>query len=376
MTNSLSMYVSSFQDKSLDLTLGIQAKAIADKPQLGSQKTLSSYDLFCKVASYLRPKDINSCNRVSRSWNHMISFREDQDDRRKNDQRVWKTQCHIQKVLLNYSLNEVLISHISKNVFFDAYKPDNAFLDTRSLFPRVFDRSILTLISEYENRNDYPLAIYKKQFSDPNPIFSFGQEQWKKYFGEIGTSPRLPSNIYEVLSSPCPFNKGKTVEQTHILVLIPETLNGTKMTLKRFGNLVQSLDLKHGKARYDQNSIFSPSDDDMPFESSYWVLMTRNIVEATKGEGFLEQQRIIRTHYPKYNTPFLEEVVLCAFMEYITKGFCFGKEDATFTRCLSRSRFVLTAMSVGNFTSDGLLVSHFPDSKYRNVGIAPVQRFS
>ena len=34
--------------------------------------------------------------------------------------------------------------------------------------------------------------------------FVFGKEKWKKYFGDIGTEPPLPSNIEEILESHVP----------------------------------------------------------------------------------------------------------------------------------------------------------------------------
>src|SRR3981189_1843179 len=53
---------------------------------------------------------------------------------------------------------------------------------------------------------------------------AFGKAMWAKYFGDSGIEPPLPSTIPEILNSRCPFWPDKKVRQTHLLVLIPETV--------------------------------------------------------------------------------------------------------------------------------------------------------
>ena len=66
-----------------------------------------------------------------------------------------------------------------------------------------------------------------------------GRQNGKWYFGDIGEEPPLPPNIYEILASPCPFDPKKTVRETHILVLVPATVDGTPLTLNLLGKLVK-----------------------------------------------------------------------------------------------------------------------------------------
>lgn len=58
----------------------------------------------------------------------------------------------------------------------------------------------------------------------------FGQLEWETYFGAIGEAPPLPDNINEILNSPCPFSQ-HLVKETHMLVLIPATVNDQDLTL-------------------------------------------------------------------------------------------------------------------------------------------------
>src|ERR1700688_617828 len=69
--------------------------------------------------------------------------------------------------------------------------------------------------------------------------FAFGKEKWAKYFGDIGAEPPLPANIEAILKNPCPFFPEKSVAQTHMLVLIPKTINGKPLTLRSLEELVQ-----------------------------------------------------------------------------------------------------------------------------------------
>ncbi len=72
------------------------------------------------------------------------------------------------------------------------------------------------------------------------PSMAFGKALWAQYFGDIGVEPPLPPHINAILQSPCPYWSGKKVEETHLLVLIPQTVNGKPLTLRSLGELVKS----------------------------------------------------------------------------------------------------------------------------------------
>jgi hypothetical protein len=68
---------------------------------------------------------------------------------------------------------------------------------------------------------------------------TLGEVEWKYYFGDVGPAPDLPSNMGAILDSTCPFWPGKKVRDTHLLVLIPATVNGEPFTLNLLGELIQ-----------------------------------------------------------------------------------------------------------------------------------------
>ena len=68
---------------------------------------------------------------------------------------------------------------------------------------------------------------------------ALGKKEWEKYFGDIGIEPPLPSNIEDILNEPCSFWPDKKIKETHLLVLIPNTVNGKPFTI--------DLDIVHWK---------------------------------------------------------------------------------------------------------------------------------
>ena len=68
---------------------------------------------------------------------------------------------------------------------------------------------------------------------------AFGKEAWAKYFGDVGIEPPLPTDIVKILKAPCPYWPTKKVIETHLLVLIPETINRRPLTLTSLGELIK-----------------------------------------------------------------------------------------------------------------------------------------
>ena len=65
-------------------------------------------------------------------------------------------------------------------------------------------------------------SLWKALFSK----ITFGKQKLETYFGEVGEEPPLPPYIHKFLKSRPAFLNGKSIEETHILVLIPATIDG------------------------------------------------------------------------------------------------------------------------------------------------------
>ena len=100
---------------------------------------------------------------------------------------------------------------------------------------------------------------WNKMASEAMKAFShekaFGPKEWYTYFGaRLKNVPRLPSNMTEILNASCPFWPNKKVHETHVLCLIPQTVNGQPLNLKSLGELVQK-PLQGHATKYDTFNI-------------------------------------------------------------------------------------------------------------------------
>ena len=160
---------------------------------------------------------------------------------------------------------------------------------------------------------------------------AFGKADWEKYFGEIGEEPPLPANIGEILKSPCPFWKGMLVEETHILVLVPKTVNGVPLTLNLIGELI-----KNPRSGFPTQLIhFNDVQEkygEMRMLSSHWVLLTKNIIPKSNCLYSIQSKLIAK--YEGYEHPKLLDVTVGFLMYHVKTGeklYFDGK--GTLTRC-------------------------------------------
>lgn len=69
-------------------------------------------------------------------------------------------------------------------------------------------------------------------------------------FGCVGAVPEIPENINQILNQPCPFNPGQLIKDTHILTLMPATLDGESLTIQKLGQIITNPKTKN-KASLD-----------------------------------------------------------------------------------------------------------------------------
>ena len=204
---------------------------------------------------------------------------------------------------------------------------------------------------------------------------AFGKEMWATYLGDIGEEPPLPPDIKAILSAPCPFFPGKKVEETHLLVLIPKTVNSKPLTLQTLGELVKK-PLKGTSTQYSQHT---PGEyKDPPIVSSHWVLMTRDVIPGSRDKSYAEQQKILKGYIEKqqlpYEVPPILDATTCIFMEFLRSGtrLC-GDSPYTYSRCQEKWRKD-HPLAVGDFDSAGLYVgSSIFDNV--NIGVVALRKF-
>jgi hypothetical protein len=205
---------------------------------------------------------------------------------------------------------------------------------------------------------------------------AFGPKEWYTYFGAyLRNVPRLPSNIAEVLNSPCPFWPERQVHETHVLVLIPETVSGQPLNLNTLGELAKKL-IQGFTAQY---KFFNIDDyTDPPPNKSYWVLLTRDLIKNSRNKTFEEEHAVLA--YYNQNTKNVYEIAsvldatVCNFMEYIRCGtWLYGENPSTYTWCQEKYdanwNFV-----IGGGSESGLYV-FISYSAQENRGIAALRKF-
>jgi hypothetical protein len=191
---------------------------------------------------------------------------------------------------------------------------------------------------------------------------TFGEAEWKQYFGDVGSAPDLPSHIAAILDGPCPFWPHKKVRDTHLLVLIPATVDGVPFTLNLLGELIQHP--SHGghrtEYRYYNERIKVQIGKESP-PHSYWVLLTRDVLPGSRNTGYADQKALVANYARRKSVPYALPSVLEAataiLMHHALEGErLFGDDPWTYTRCPAGMDDRDPAV-VGGFGSSGLFVS-------------------
>jgi hypothetical protein len=204
---------------------------------------------------------------------------------------------------------------------------------------------------------------------------AFGPKEWFIHFGaHLRNVPRLPSNIVEILSSPCPFWPDKKVYETHLLVLVPQTVSGQPLTLKTLGELTKKR-LIGFATRFSSCNLGEYTDPAAP--PSHWVLMTRDVIEGSRNKSYQTQQALLNQKAGgSYEVPTILDATVCIFMEYVrtwTLLYSRNRVTYTYTRCQEKYD-AHWQLVVGGFASDGLDVCY---SRYdgENLGVGGSRKF-
>ena len=189
------------------------------------------------------------------------------------------------------------------------------------------------------------------------PKIAFGKAKWEKYFGDVGVEPPLPKDIVEVLKSPCPYWSGKRIEETHMLVLIPQTVNGRPLTLNTLQELIQSPQGGGHATKYSGYYELAQKEiGSQPVSPSYWALMTKDVLPNSRNKNYAEQQALIKGPYV---VPGALETATGILMHHVQTGErLYSDSPDTYTRCqekLSNGYRVV----VGSFGPAGLGVSGY-----------------
>lgn len=187
----------------------------------------------------------------------------------------------------------------------------------------------------------------------------YGRRAWSKYLGDVGEVPPLPDDIVTILTEACPFWEGKRVHETHLLTLIPATVDGKPLTLNLLRDLVQSPKNDGNKTKlFTKDSSVRDRFGEDSFEESRWVLLTRDVLPGSLPQGYDDQKAVLARHASKgYEEPELLGTATSLLMHYICSGeWLYGNKPVTYTRCRDEMMFDERPYPtlVGRFTDAGL----------------------
>ena len=208
---------------------------------------------------------------------------------------------------------------------------------------------------------------------------TLGEAEWKQYFGDVGPAPALPSDIDTILGSACPFWPERKVRDTHLLVLMPATVDGAPFTLNLLEKLIQhpkngghaTKYRNYGKDTQAQFGAVSP-------DRSYWLLMTRDVLEGSRSKSYSAQKTLVESHASRtghpYAVPRALEAATAILMHHARTGErLFGDAPYTYTRCqeLEDGQYPVI---VGGFEPSGLYVLNDCYDVYLS-GVAGCRKF-
>jgi hypothetical protein len=190
-------------------------------------------------------------------------------------------------------------------------------------------------------------SLIGKYVTDITPKMAFGEEKWNEYFGDVGQVPSLPNNIEDILNSQCPYT-GKKVRESHLLTLIPATVNGQALTLSKLGKLIRS----PKKGYSTEYSNCNVGENDKAVNSSYWTLLLKDVIPNSRKKTFDEQKQLLKQNY---NVPKAIETAVSVLMHHVQGGEkLYSDSPDTYTR--SEEKYNGYRLLVGGFGSGGLNV--------------------
>ena len=160
-----------------------------------------------------------------------------------------------------------------------------------------------------------------------------GADAWRSQAVEVGKEPLLPDFITpELVLSVCPFHPRGLIKDTHVLVLVPKTVNGEPYSLLK----LEEICAVRQRSEHDlilRGGNLTLSWQRQPFVSavqneSEWVLLPKRdpnpaVVPDEKhfrGKNSEEQQKVQDTHYKKYREARVLELVTAAALNDLVHG--------------------------------------------------------
>lgn len=153
-----------------------------------------------------------------------------------------------------------------------------------------------------------------------------GAEQWGAQGIDVGAIPPIPASItQELLESECPMYPGRAIKDTHLLVLVPKTVNGEPYSARKLDELCAAW---KGEGAAWITSFFAWQSEPWasePQASSEWVLIPdsdERLRLSNEEKSFLCREEEARggapKEYPDYRAAKTVELLTSEVLHYLT----------------------------------------------------------
>ena len=200
---------------------------------------------------------------------------------------------------------------------------------------------------------------------------------------DVGAAPPIPASITEaLLNSECPLHPGEKIKDTHLLVLIPKTVNGEPYSALKLDELCATRKGSGDKLIYGgpdwATAWKSQSWAKAPQAQSEWVLIPKSDPDPRKiskerhfrSKDIAAQQKVHDEHYPEYREARVVEVMTAMLLNDLANGEPRMLEGFNFLGCVEPTASG-GRVYVGCFIDSGLGVHAYGDDREdRTVGRA------
>jgi hypothetical protein len=202
------------------------------------------------------------------------------------------------------------------------------------------------------------------------PAVAFGAAKWAYYVGDVGKEPPLPSNIVQIMESPCPIWPGKKIKETFVLCLRPKTING-----RPYG--VRSVISYFQQPKQGHKSLYTYCDlglyTDVPLADAEWFLLSRDVLPGSRGLAPEQMHDLVVALSQRagvtFQIPKVLDTVLAALTQHVESGaYLFGKEPQ-WTETICQEKYSYGPLRVGGYSWDGLKISRASIEKSQGTAV-------
>ena len=190
-----------------------------------------------------------------------------------------------------------------------------------------------------------------------------GAASWKVGFGvDVGLVPPIPKEVTQsLLESPCPLHPGQKIKDTHILMLVPKTVNGEAYTALKLDQLCASRKGSGDGLIWHADVLWKTQPwASAPQAQSEWVLLPKSDPDPKvspdkhfRRKDIAAQQKVHEEHYSEYREVKALEVLTMALLNDVVNGKPRILQGFNYLRCIEQHAFG-GSVCVGGFLERGL----------------------